>query len=252
MVGKSGNGGGITTIIIAHRLSTVRNADKIVVLGARSGTSTANGSTIVEIGSHDELMAKEKGLYKALVGNAQTDEHNQSSIIASTGSSSKGYDSSIVSNTKYGNSAITASLVKSLELESKEYDADASVGSNDTEDETLELSGENDKKIDQDFKKINKKRLNEYSKPGMICNQRTHYTFLQPQYPPLPLLNSLTLQRINISYWDCLRAFALALHSLFVACSSVLCYLQWLFMTPVLPWLGFSSLRECLVYCASS
>ena len=44
---------GRTTIIIAHRLSTVRNADKIIAL---------EGSKIVETGNHAELIA-EKGLY---------------------------------------------------------------------------------------------------------------------------------------------------------------------------------------------
>ncbi len=44
---------GRTTIIIAHRLSTVRNADKIVAL---------EGSRIVETGNHAELLEK-KGLY---------------------------------------------------------------------------------------------------------------------------------------------------------------------------------------------
>ncbi|KAF0442740.1 P-loop containing nucleoside triphosphate hydrolase protein [Gigaspora margarita] len=46
-----------TTIVVAHRLSTVRNATKIIVMG--------DGS-IIESGTHDELMAK-KGAYSQLV-----------------------------------------------------------------------------------------------------------------------------------------------------------------------------------------
>lgn len=57
-----------TTFVIAHRLSTVRNADVIVVLGNPEGTSVAHGSQVMEMGTHDELMAKQAGLYKALVG----------------------------------------------------------------------------------------------------------------------------------------------------------------------------------------
>ncbi|KAL1777499.1 multidrug resistance protein 1 isoform X1 [Sigmodon hispidus] len=48
---------GRTTIVIAHRLSTVRNAD--VIAGF-------DGGVIVEQGNHDELM-KEKGIYFKLV-----------------------------------------------------------------------------------------------------------------------------------------------------------------------------------------
>nr|XP_042898476.1 ATP-dependent translocase ABCB1 isoform X2 [Parasteatoda tepidariorum] len=48
---------GRTTIIVAHRLSTIRTADKIVAL--------SNG-IVNEMGTHDELMAK-KGIYYQLV-----------------------------------------------------------------------------------------------------------------------------------------------------------------------------------------
>ncbi|GAE07031.1 cyclic nucleotide-regulated ABC bacteriocin/lantibiotic exporters [Paenibacillus sp. JCM 10914] len=46
-----------TTLIIAHRLSTVRNADCIVVL---------DQGTVAEMGTHDELM-QVRGLYYYLV-----------------------------------------------------------------------------------------------------------------------------------------------------------------------------------------
>jgi subfamily B ATP-binding cassette protein MsbA len=45
-----------TVIVIAHRLSTVRRADKIVVL---------NQGHIVETGKHEELVAR-GGLYQRL------------------------------------------------------------------------------------------------------------------------------------------------------------------------------------------
>ena len=48
---------GRTVFVIAHRLSTVRNADKIVVV---------NYGELVEMGSHDELMQKEDSVYRSL------------------------------------------------------------------------------------------------------------------------------------------------------------------------------------------
>ncbi|EKX31804.1 hypothetical protein GUITHDRAFT_122008 [Guillardia theta CCMP2712] len=49
---------GRTVVVVAHRLSTIRNADKICVF--KTGT-------IVEEGTHEELYAKEDGFYRELV-----------------------------------------------------------------------------------------------------------------------------------------------------------------------------------------
>jgi ATP-binding cassette subfamily B protein len=48
---------GRTTLVIAHRLSTVRGADRVLVI---------DGGVIAQSGTHDELMTQE-GLYKRLV-----------------------------------------------------------------------------------------------------------------------------------------------------------------------------------------
>jgi ABC-type multidrug transport system fused ATPase/permease subunit len=47
---------GRTTLVIAHRLATVRNADKIVVM---------QEGRVVEEGRHDDLIAQ-NGLYASL------------------------------------------------------------------------------------------------------------------------------------------------------------------------------------------
>jgi ATP-binding cassette, subfamily B, bacterial MsbA len=47
---------GRTTLVIAHRLSTVQKADRIVVM---------SGGRIIESGSHAELLARE-GAYAGL------------------------------------------------------------------------------------------------------------------------------------------------------------------------------------------
>ncbi|CAK1366635.1 unnamed protein product [Cercospora beticola] len=49
---------GRTTVVIAHRLATVRNADKIVVFGE---------GKVLEEGSHGELMRRENGKYAGMV-----------------------------------------------------------------------------------------------------------------------------------------------------------------------------------------
>ncbi|KAF1317728.1 Multidrug resistance protein abc superfamily, partial [Globisporangium splendens] len=71
-----------TTIIVAHRLSTIRNADRIAV---------HSGGSIVEIGSHDVLMGLPNGHYRMLVeaqNRSQNDEMEQSVVDLTMDSSS--------------------------------------------------------------------------------------------------------------------------------------------------------------------
>ena len=65
---------GRTTIAIAHRLSTLRQADRLVVM---------DRGQIVEIGSHDELMAREGAyfrLYQAQARNVDTESDDDEGL----------------------------------------------------------------------------------------------------------------------------------------------------------------------------
>jgi len=54
-----------TTIIVAHRLRTVRNADCIAVI---------NEGRIVEMGSHKDLMSLENGYYRGIIDKSMGDK----------------------------------------------------------------------------------------------------------------------------------------------------------------------------------
>jgi len=57
---------GMTTIVIAHRLQTIRSADAIFVI--------KNG-TVVEHGPHDQLMQDEAGHYRRMLDKVDSAGH---------------------------------------------------------------------------------------------------------------------------------------------------------------------------------
>ena len=64
----------LTVIIIAHRLSTIQSADRIAVINQGEvvqvisrARDLSNGTYSVQLGSHDDLMAKAGELYETLV-----------------------------------------------------------------------------------------------------------------------------------------------------------------------------------------
>lgn len=50
---------GRTVLVVAHRLSTIRNADQVVVLGS--------GGIVLETGPYDELVERPGGAFSSLV-----------------------------------------------------------------------------------------------------------------------------------------------------------------------------------------
>jgi ATP-binding cassette subfamily B (MDR/TAP) protein 1 len=73
--GGGGEGGGKrTTLVVAHRLSTIKNADVIVVLG--------KGGKILEKGSFADLMARPDGAFRRLAdAQAHSSEAHEAAVV---------------------------------------------------------------------------------------------------------------------------------------------------------------------------
>uniref|UniRef100_A0ACD5V4V0 Uncharacterized protein n=1 Tax=Avena sativa TaxID=4498 RepID=A0ACD5V4V0_AVESA len=96
---------GRTTIVVAHRLSTIRNADMIAVM---------QYGEVKELGSHDELIADENGLYSSLVRLQQTRETKEADQVNRSGSTSAVGQSSSHSMSRRFSAASRSSSARSF------------------------------------------------------------------------------------------------------------------------------------------
>jgi ATP-binding cassette subfamily B (MDR/TAP) protein 1 len=96
---------GRTTIVIAHRLSTIRNADMIAVM---------QYGEVKELGSHDDLIANENGLYTSLVRLQQTSDSREANQVGGTGSTSAAGQSSSHSMSRRFSAASRSSSGRSM------------------------------------------------------------------------------------------------------------------------------------------
>ncbi|OQU84543.1 hypothetical protein SORBI_3004G073600 [Sorghum bicolor] len=96
---------GRTTIVVAHRLSTIRNADMIAVM---------QYGEVKELGSHDELIANENGLYTSLVRLQQTRDSREANQVGGTGSTSAAGQSSSHSMSRRFSAASRSSSGRSM------------------------------------------------------------------------------------------------------------------------------------------
>jgi hypothetical protein len=98
-----------TTIVVAHRLSTIRDADRIVAI--------KNGK-VSEQGNHLELLSK-KGLYYSYVRKQRLIQHGEEGLMERDGGGDSSDDSSNDSNTKNLNNDSDTSTSSSEETLSK-------------------------------------------------------------------------------------------------------------------------------------
>ncbi|XP_072962777.1 ABC transporter B family member 2-like [Typha angustifolia] len=71
---------GRTTVVVAHRLSTIRNADMIAVV---------QGGKIMETGTHEQLMADPRSTYSSLVQLQETAHRQQRPVFSESNSMSR-------------------------------------------------------------------------------------------------------------------------------------------------------------------
>ncbi|KAG1881998.1 P-loop containing nucleoside triphosphate hydrolase protein [Suillus tomentosus] len=112
---------GRTTITVAHRLSTIKDADRIFVMG---------DGLVLEQGTHNELLANEDGAYARLVQAQKLRESREDQNIESTTAASAEEDMEKASleeiplDRKHTNHSVTSDIVKKSNEEKGKAEVD--------------------------------------------------------------------------------------------------------------------------------
>ncbi|KAL2335593.1 hypothetical protein Fmac_016806 [Flemingia macrophylla] len=155
---------GRTTIIIAHRLSTIRNADVIAVV--------QNGK-IMEMGSHNELIQNDNGLYSSLVRLQQTRNEREDTLFHPTPP-----PPSSISNKDIHN---TSSRRLSLVSRSSSTNSISQVGA--AGDEVVEEVVAEDKKLPlPSFRRLLALNIPEWKQACLGCLNAVLFGAIQPVY----------------------------------------------------------------------
>ncbi|XP_060959020.1 ABC transporter B family member 15-like [Cannabis sativa] len=162
---------GRTTIVIAHRLSTVRNADIIAVV--------QNGH-VMETGSHNNLIDREDGLYASLIRLQQMEKHKTLEEPSSSTTTTRHIGSSSISSMELNN---TSSRRLSLVSRSSSANNSArfSLTGNDNVLET-ESSGSGRSLSVPSFRRLLGMNVPEWKQASLGCLSAVLFGAVQPVY----------------------------------------------------------------------
>ncbi|KAI3843440.1 hypothetical protein MKX03_024334 [Papaver bracteatum] len=149
-----------TTIIVAHRLSTIKNADTIVVI---------HQGNIVEKGSHLELLKDPDGAYSQLVSLQEVNKDSETDTVKpEIRVESDRQSGNFMSLQQYGSSGSTGDMRPSFSIPSNRPSSSLNVQERSLLGQSLDIHGEKSQMpITEKDQKVSLRRLANLNKPEL-------------------------------------------------------------------------------------